>query len=119
MSVRCELESMMVFNKPCIVCGVVTKDSRCDEHKLLDKRPSTVNRASVNSKAMRRRTLHRDRYRCSNCGVEDKSGDSLEADHVLSLDRGGDHALRNMTTLCKTCHLVKTQGEAKDRFDRS
>jgi len=117
-SVYCELEGMN-FSKPCIVCGVVTKDSRCDEHKLLDKRPSTVNRASVNSKAIRRRTLHRDRYRCSNCGIEDKSGETLEADHIISLARGGDHALRNMTTLCKTCHLVKTQAESKDRFDRS
>lgn len=110
---------MTVFPKPCIVCGKITIDSRCDAHKLLDKRPSTVNRASVNSKAIRRRTLHRDRYRCSSCGVEDKSGESLEADHVLSLDRGGDHALRNMTTLCKPCHLVKSQAESKDRFDRS
>ena len=107
---------MPQFPKPCVVCGVITRESRCPEHRLPDRRPSTARRgSSTDRRKMRARALHRGRHRCARCGVVDKTGKSLEVDHVLPLERGGDHSDANLQVLCKTCHAEKTSLEAVDR----
>ena len=110
---------MRPFLKPCVECGRPSRESRCSEHKLPDRRPSTARRGSSSERAKRRsRTLRRDGYRCVACGVVDKTGAALEADHVVPLEIGGSHDLENMQTLCKPCHAVKTRAEADRRHGR-
>ena len=107
---------MRPFLKPCVECGRPSRNSRCDDHKLPDRRPSTARRGSSTERSKRRsRTLRRDGFRCVACGVVDKTGRSLEADHIVPLEVGGSHDLENMQTLCKPCHLVKTKAESAAR----
>ena len=107
---------MPPFPKPCVVCGVITRESRCSEHRLPDRRPSTARRgSSTERRKIRARALHRGRHRCARCGVVDKTGKSLEVDHVLPLERGGDHSDANLQVLCKPCHAEKTSLEAVER----
>ena len=113
------LRSMRPFLKPCVACGRPSRGSRCDEHKLPDRRPTVAKRGSSAERSKRRvRTLRRDNYRCVACGVVDKTGRSLDADHILPLERGGSNDLGNMQTLCKSCHGLKTAAEVELRRSR-
>lgn len=67
------------------------------------------------SKRLRRQALVRDRFTCVSCGLRDRSGSSLEADHIVALADGGAHALENLQTLCKPCHKSKTLRDAARR----
>jgi 5-methylcytosine-specific restriction endonuclease McrA len=98
---------------PCIVCGVPTRGSnRCAEHRLKDARPGTARRGSRSvSTRLRRRVLFRDSWTCRSCGLVDRSGRLLEADHVVRLADGGEHVESNMQTLCKACHREKSRRE--------
>lgn len=50
-------------------------------------------------KAVRERTMRRDKYRCQRCG----SRKSLEVHH-LNYDRVGKERLGDLVTLCYRCH---------------
>ncbi len=56
--------------------------------------------------------FNRDGYRCTSCG---KAG-RLECDHVTPLERepGQDpYDLNGLQTLCRSCHIAKSKGEAR------
>ncbi len=57
----------------------------------------------------RQKVLWRDRYRCQRC----KSGDSLQAHHVIPRSRGGTNRVANGLTLCVECHAALHCGEWK------
>ena len=57
---------------------------------------------------VRRRTFNRDGFRCQACGRPGR----LECDHVQPLERGGAlWDLGNLQSLCRSCHLRKTEDE--------
>ena len=57
---------------------------------------------------LRRAALDRDGWRCRNCG---KAG-VLEVDHILRIEDGGaEYDLDNCQTLCRSCHILKTNLE--------
>ena len=60
-------------------------------------------------RALRRRILNRDGWRCRECG---KAG-RLEVDHVKPVQDGGDWwDPANLQTLCRSpCHFAKTRRE--------
>ena len=101
---------------PCLVCGVpVQGASRCKDHavKRLDRRPTLKKRVSRSfSTRLRRQALFRDRWACQKCGLTDRSGRKLEADHIIRLADGGEHGLDNLQILCVACHREKTHREA-------
>ena len=106
----------MAFPKPCVVCGIPTLESRCQEHRLPDRRPSTARRGSRAEIDKRRRAaLVRDQFTCQHCGKVDRSGKSLHADHIIEGQDGGSNDLSNLQILCVACHLVKTQRERAHR----
>ena len=106
--------------KPCLVCGVPSNGPRCAQHKVPDRRPSRARRSAAGAAGprLRRQTLARDRYTCRRCGVVDRSGRSLQADHIAPLDLGGANALDNMQTLCIDCHRAKSVAEQKEAAAR-
>jgi len=107
---------MPKFPKPCVECGVITRESRCPEHRLPDRRPSKVRRGSSQERAkMRLRALRRGKYRCSRCGFTDKTGKELQVDHILPSERGGPNTIENLQVLCIPCHAEKTRAESEDR----
>ena len=56
----------------------------------------------------RRLVFNRDGYRCQACGRPGR----LECDHVQPLHKGGAAwDLANLQTLCRGCHIAKTQKE--------
>lgn len=103
---------------PCLICGTPVRGAnRCPAHKKPDRRPTLKKRVSRSlSTRLRRQVLFRDRWTCQQCGVVDRTGRSLEADHKVRLADGGAHELDNLQVLCIPCHRVKTQEEAtRDR----
>ena len=54
----------------------------------------------------------RDGWRCVLCGRAGR----LEADHIKRLEDGGAvWELRNIQTLCRDCHLIKTGDERRGK----
>ena len=53
------------------------------------------------------KTLHRDGFRCRQCGKAGK----LEVDHILPIWKGGTDREENLQTLCRADHLRKTRRE--------
>ena len=59
--------------------------------------------------AVRIKAFERDGYRCTKCS---RPG-ALEADHVIPLEKGGaEYDLGNIQSLCRRCHLAKTEDES-------
>jgi 5-methylcytosine-specific restriction endonuclease McrA len=54
--------------------------------------------------------LHRDPI-CRKCGVES----SIEADHIVPVEQGGEWSMENGQGLCKTCHSQKTRHDNQAR----
>lgn len=106
---------------PCLVCGVPSPSNRCPSHKVADQRPSRALRPPTGAaKArLRRSTLARDSWTCRGCGVVDRSGRSLQADHITPLSLGGDNSLENMQTLCVECHSKKSKMEQAEAAERA
>ena len=50
---------------------------------------------------LRLECYRRDGYRCTKCGGRGR----LHAHHVVPLEYGGSHALENLVTLCRGCHI--------------
>ena len=62
--------------------------------------------------AVRRQVLDRDGWRCQQCGRAGK----VEVDHIEALEDGGDPwAPDNLQTLCRGCHISKTDAENQAR----
>ena len=107
--------------KPCLVCGTPSTKNRCPAHKVADKRPSRANRPATGSEKarLRRATLAGDSWTCRWCGVVDRSGRSLQADHITPLSLGGTNDLENMQALCISCHLKKSKAEQAAAAERA
>lgn len=111
----------MTRMKPCLVCGVPSPSPRCPQHKVADQRPSRARRPATGSQKarLRRATLARDSWTCRGCGVVDRSGRSLQADHIIPLSLGGTNDLENMQALCVSCHSQKSKAEQAEAAERA
>ena len=56
-------------------------------------------------RALRAFVIHRDGYRCRECGCVDLA--ELVADHIVSRRNGGEHHPDNMQCLCGPCNSRK------------
>lgn len=52
-------------------------------------------------RALRRKVLERDGWRCTKCGRAGK----LEVDHRVPVHEGGADTMQNCRALCRTCHI--------------
>ncbi|MHC4100021.1 MAG: AAA family ATPase [Planctomycetota bacterium] len=93
-----------------IACDAGVIDPELDDHEA-DRRVSP---------SVRRRVLARDRHRCRHCG----SPHRLHLHHVIPWSKGGRSRMKNLITLCRTCHalvhagLLVIAGDAKTcRFE--
>jgi hypothetical protein len=59
----------------------------------------------------------RDGYTCLCCGVEKRTGITLEIDHIVPIDFGGETTLENSQTLCRVCNQDKGINEVNFRFN--
>ena len=57
------------------------------------------------SNKLKNKCKKRDNYRCVKCGLDKE----LEIDHIVPLIKGGKNLLKNLQTLCRKCHSLKTK----------
>jgi hypothetical protein len=67
-------------------------------------------------KDLRKRVLFRDRYECQMCH---KKSNYLEVHHINSLFSGGTHEMKNLISLCKSCHRKLQRLDFLSSFDDS
>jgi 5-methylcytosine-specific restriction endonuclease McrA len=48
----------------------------------------------------RKKRLKIDNYSCTKCNSQDR----VQVHHIISVSRGGSHAMNNLITLCGPCH---------------
>ena len=89
--------------RPCIVCGTLTRASRCSAHTLRNgsSRAWRELRAYVTTRDGRRCTALEEGRRCPVTA-------GLEVDHVVALADGGLNRAANLTTLCREHHRRKS-----------
>ena len=69
--------------------------------------------------ALRRASMTRDGWKCTECGrnvsdnVPDYSPLKAHMAHIVGRGRGGSDTLKNVRTLCLTCHLVEEHSGGK------
>jgi hypothetical protein len=86
----------MPFNKPCLVCGTLSREPRCPEHKYKkDPEKQKAKDADPIRKAKKRALYNNPLYRkqraemlatathCHLCGKAFQYGDKIEADHLI------------------------------------
>lgn len=56
---------------------------------------------------IRRKVLHRDNFKCLECGKSRADGVELTMDHVIPFSHGGETSMGNLVTLCKQCNENK------------
>jgi len=87
----------MRFNKPCLVCGKLSLESRCEVHRAehaqatrqrLASLPKHTNKAALYNSEYRKRAkeVRENATRCHICNQTAKVGDPWEADHVIPTD---------------------------------
>lgn len=57
------------------------------------------------------RIFNRDKWQCQVCTRPLRYGDKPECDHVRAIINGGENRERNLWTLCKWCHAIKTKAD--------
>ncbi len=101
----------MRFSRPCLSCGMRTKDgNRCHDCRLEVQRERNAGiRKPYADPAWRKlsKQVRDERPYCEMCGaIED-----LTADHIVPLSRGGELIvpLSQLRVLCRSCHGKITQ----------
>lgn len=86
----------MAFNKPCIICGTLSKGTRCPEHQQeLDKRKQAAKESDPTYKAKKatlygyahqkaRQQLKATATHCHICSKPFTQTDSIDADHIIA-----------------------------------
>ena len=65
-----------------------------------------VERGRVSDR-MRFAIYAKDGYRCRYCGKTDRTGHTLEIDHIIPIAKGGKSTMNNLQTLCHDCNYKK------------
>jgi hypothetical protein len=55
-------------------------------------------------KEIREKCFKRDKYTCKRCGKRNSQGKNLSAHHIIPREEEGENILKNLVTLCNSCH---------------
>lgn len=106
--------------RPCRapVCGNKTTASHgyCEEHEHLHKPWATRKGSGRGGRPWRRKrdaVMRRDKGLCQPCLKNNRVTPASQVDHIIPKAEGGTDADSNLQAICKACHDVKTQAEAK------
>jgi 5-methylcytosine-specific restriction enzyme A len=109
--------------RPCAApgCRELVSSGRCTRHALTGWQDATTAKAydrERGSAAARgyggewrriRNRFIRAHPVCEHCAREGRTTIATEVDHVIPLSKGGTHADENLSALCHSCHMRKTQ----------
>ena len=120
-STRAKRRTASGFLVPCRVCGTPAPSTYCVKHVPTAQRSDLRSRLAHEREVakLRSRVLKRDKYSCVDCGVQDKTGKSLECDHIVPWAEGGPASMENLQTRCLACHRAKTKAQYKPKPKRS
>lgn len=94
----------------CFQMGTQPDYSRCDTHKKQAYRNTNRSkRLPKDWKLIRQQVFRRDNFECQTCGQF-----ATEVDHI---ERGDNHHISNLQSLCKQCHHNKTVIEARQELE--
>lgn len=109
--------------KPCTHpgCGALVRDgtSRCPKHprenKYATRRDGSRHERGYGKvwDRLRKAVLLRDKGLCQPCLARDDVTSGNEVDHIIPKSQGGTDEETNLQVICKACHQVKTQREAR------
>lgn len=95
--------------RPCLSCGRVSPNSRCEPCRIAYERTREARRGSPAQRGYnyahrkaRAAVMARDGWRCYNCGSP-----ATTADHVVPLSRGGQSVPENMRAACRSCNSAR------------
>lgn len=88
----------------CTVCGALSDEPRCPDHRGTQRNGSTRAWRKV-----RAEVLKRDHYRCFYCGDP-----ATTADHLLPVSRGGTDDPKNLVAACSNCNGTKGEMTAEE-----
>jgi 5-methylcytosine-specific restriction protein A len=94
--------------RACTVCGSLSDQGRCEQHRPTDDRPSAARRGyGAPWRVIRARYL-RTHMICEEpgCGLQ-----AIDVDHVDGLGPSGDNSDANLQALCHPHHSEKTARE--------
>lgn len=99
---------------------VQNKERRCSRHLDTQWRryTPTVERTSGRTLQRQRRMLFKKHPLCVKCDAEGRTTAAEIRDHIIPLTEGGLDVESNTQALCKACHDLKSQEEAKRGRDR-
>jgi 5-methylcytosine-specific restriction protein A len=98
--------------------------SRCDQHpkanSFADKKRGTRHERGYGTawSKLREIVLKRDQGLCQPCEAAGRVTLAHEVDHRVPKAEGGTDAESNLQSICRICHLAKTQAEAKRGISR-
>ncbi|QSR35563.1 HNH endonuclease [Marinobacterium iners] len=106
--------------RPCRApaCGRKTTAAHgyCEDHAHLHKPWGTRKGSGRGGRPWRRKrdhVLQRDKGLCQPCLKQNRISPATQVDHITPVAEGGTDADSNLQAICKACHDVKTQAEAK------
>ena len=103
------------------VCGPCTRDLADDYHyahsgeyffKPNPPRPARYTKKPIKN-ALRLKVYERDGFKCVYCGARK----NLSCDHVTPESKGGETAIGNLVTACRTCNSRKKAKSLQDFWE--
>jgi 5-methylcytosine-specific restriction endonuclease McrA len=90
---------------PCLVCGRLSKGSRCPRHRVVGwrERPSPSSRDRLPPGERAKVRAERGDV-CEACGLPGTADDPLEVHHERAVSEGGTHSRGNLRVLHASCH---------------
>ncbi|NKY35436.1 HNH endonuclease [Nocardia speluncae] len=91
--------------KPCLVCGELSKESRCSEHRIVKTSNRVVKTDSTRWKKLSAK-LRKLQPWCTECGATN----DLCADHIIPVSERPElvYATENIQILCRRCNGRKS-----------
>ena len=104
----------MRFNKPCLDCGQLSRNNRCENCQTIHNKKRNEREASGGYRATRKAALYGSTYRkeakliretattCHLCGEGARVNDPFQADHIIPSDKSYEEALTLDWTISQT-----------------
>ena len=100
--------------RPCIICGRLSKNSRCAQHQNARGRDAHPAYKTPGWRRISRRTLKAHRIRHGNCcpglpeiGHPPHQSNDLVVDHIRPLLQGGTNHPDNLRVICRTANTLR------------
>jgi len=110
----------MAAPRPCthpMCTKYAAKKGRCNDHKIeaWNHNGKSSNERGYGHKwrKLKVRVLQEDGHLCQPCIRDGIFTKAVDVDHIINKAKGGTDQRRNLESICKSCHDIKTKRESK------